>query len=83
VSVGRVQMIVGRVGTARRAEAIAIDLRHAAGNRRVIFDDMAVAVDDFVFLSVHVLSPFFVCHSEGKAEESRSHKCEILRYRSG
>jgi hypothetical protein len=47
------QVIVGRVGAARRAEAVAIDFRHASGNGRMILDNMPVAVDYFVFLFCH------------------------------
>ncbi len=57
--VGRMQMIVGRVGAAARAEAVAVFLRHARRDRRMIFHHMAVAVDDFMFFVAHgPVSPF-------------------------
>ncbi len=80
--VGGVQMIVGRIGAAARAEAVAITLRHARRDRRVIFHHVAVAVDDFVLLVAHGFLLLSKCHSEPQCEESRF-TVEILRWRSG
>src|SRR6185295_10027935 len=63
-----VQMIVGRVGAARRSEPFAKLLRHARRNRRVIFYHVAVTVDDFVFLGIHGVFLLSKCHSEPQAK---------------
>jgi hypothetical protein len=47
--VGGVEMIIRRVGAARGAKATAIFFRHARGNRGMILDDVAVAVNDLMF----------------------------------
>src|SRR6185295_4564854 len=63
-----VQVIVGRVGAARRSEPFAKLLRHARRNRRMIFHHVAVTVDDFVFLDVHGVFLLSKCHSEPQAK---------------
>jgi hypothetical protein len=45
------------IGTEAYSKAVAIFFRHPRRDRRVIFDDMSIAIDDFLFLSRHNLSP--------------------------
>src|SRR5262249_49517837 len=48
--IGRVQVIVGWIGTSCRAKALAVLFGHPRGDFRMGFYDMAVAVDDFMLI---------------------------------
>jgi len=58
VSIGGVKMVVGWLRASGRSEAAAVFFGHSGRDRRVIFYNMSVAVDDLRLLRDHVSSPF-------------------------
>src|SRR5262245_8727563 len=54
------EVVVGRIGATGRAETLAVDLRHAPGDRQVIFDNVAVPVYYPMLFAAHKFSPTIV-----------------------
>ena len=59
MSVGGVEMVIGRVGTPADSKTVAIFIGHPRANRRMIFHHMPVAINYFVYFGTHVIS-FFI-----------------------